>query len=163
MADGHNRALGRSGGIDPAALAAASLAVAISAIAPPGPYTPTSMMIGATILVLIFAYDEDPHRSGWEHVAFGAVCALVSLLVIGYPLEYICATDKARRLGAFLHEIEDDLKYSEIPPWLVLVLWLGMTGMYILIDKRWLSKRAPENDTSAQASSTSAASDTPRS
>jgi len=41
------------GGIDPAALAVASLAAAVSVIAPSGPYGPASMMIGLTILVAI--------------------------------------------------------------------------------------------------------------
>src|SRR5688572_7865520 len=70
------------GGIDPAALAVASLAAAVSVIAPPGPYGPASMMIGATILVVIFAYDVAPRRTLSQSIAFGGVCALMSLLAL---------------------------------------------------------------------------------
>jgi hypothetical protein len=72
------------GGIDPAALAVASLAAAVSIIAPPGPYGPASMMIGATILVVIFAYDVAPRRTLSQSIAFGGVCALISSLALGY-------------------------------------------------------------------------------
>ena len=147
MAVGQERPPGRSGGIDPAALAAASLAVAISAIAPPGPYGPGSTMIGATILFLIFAYDEDPHRSWQQSVAFGAVCALISLLVIGYPLEYMWATDKVKRLDALFYEPKKDNPYSEIPPVLILVSWLVMTGVYAWTDRRRPSNSEPKNTT----------------
>ena len=107
----------RLGGIDPAALAAATLAVAISAIAPPGPYSPIGSVIGLTVLVLILAYDVDPQRTRLQSVAFGAVCALVTVLVIGYVLEYVFATNRPKRLNVLKRELpqNEDLSYSEVP------------------------------------------------
>jgi hypothetical protein len=130
----------RRGGIDPAALAAASLAAAISVIAPPGPYGPGSMVIGATILVVILAYDVDPHRTPWQSLAFSAVCALISLLVLGYPLEFAFATDKVNRFDVLFREPPRDLGHSEVPPLAVLALWVALTSVYWGIDRRRVRK-----------------------
>src|SRR5437763_68131 len=88
----------KKGEIDPAALAVAALAAAVSVIAGLGAYTPRCSMIGITILFVIFGYDFEPHRAWRESLAFSAVCGLVTLLVFGYPLECLFSTDKASRL-----------------------------------------------------------------
>lgn len=129
------------GGIDPAALAVASLAAAISAIAPPGPYGPGSIMIGLTILAVIFGYDKSPARDWRETLAFSAACALISLLALGYPLEYVFTSDRAKRYGILFHEIHGDIDYSEVPPWCVISVWLAMTLLYVLLD-RWRVRRS---------------------
>lgn len=126
----------RVGGIDPAALAAATLAAAISTIAPAGPYGPVGVMIGATILVLILAYDVDPNRTPWQSLAFAAVCALILLLTLGYPLEIASATDKGARFGALLEERKQDNPYSEVKPYVALLVWAGATLVGYLVD-RW--------------------------
>lgn len=79
------------GGIDPAALAAASLAAAVSVLAPEGPYKPLGAVIGLTIAMLIFAYDIEPVRTGWQSLAFSMVVSLVLCLVFGYVVECIQA------------------------------------------------------------------------
>ncbi len=150
----------RKGGIDPAALATASLAAAISVVAPPGPYAPGSMIIGATILLFIFAYDKDPDRSRSQHLAFSAVCALITLLVLGYPLELISEGIASllsliglnvkqpsfiTRVFVWLQESDpnDDIKHSRIPPVAVVALWLLILIAYnrrYFVLRRKLSK-----------------------
>ena len=126
----------RVGGIDPAALAAATLAAAISAIAPPGPYSPIGMMIGATILVLVAAYDVDPHRSRLQSSAFAAVCGLILLLTLGFPLEIVSAKYPGSRFDALLKEPEADNPFSEVRPYVALLFWLGATAIIFAIDRR---------------------------
>ena len=121
----------RRGGIDPAALAAASLAAAVSVIAPPGPYGPPSFAIGATILLLITSYDIDPHRSATQSLAYAAVIGLVSMLMLGFPLECLFASPENDRFGRLFAEKAGDIGHSEVPPYVVLLGWiLVMLGAF---------------------------------
>jgi hypothetical protein len=125
----------RVGGIDPAALAAATLAAAISAIAPAGPYGPIGMMIGATVLVLILAYDVDPNRNWAQSLAFGAVCGLILLLTFGFPLEIASATDSVKRLRVLLKEPEADNPFSEVRPYVALLFWACSAAAIFSFDR----------------------------
>jgi hypothetical protein len=78
----------KSGGIDPAALAAATLAGALSLMGPEGPYKPPSMVMGGTLLTLLYGYDFEPDRGKRQSVAFSAVSGLCWMLFLGFPLEY---------------------------------------------------------------------------
>jgi len=115
----------QKGEIDPAALAVAALAAAVSVIAGLGTYTPRCSMIGVTILLVIFGYDFDPHRTWQESLAFSAVCALVSLLALGYPSEWAFATNRTPRLHALLADPEH-----------VLGLWLVLLWVFFAWDLR---------------------------
>jgi hypothetical protein len=79
----------RSGGIDRAALAAATLAGAISLMGPVGPYLPPSMVMRGTLLALLYGYDSHPDREPRQSFAFSAVSGLCWILFLGFPLEYI--------------------------------------------------------------------------
>jgi hypothetical protein len=131
----------KKGGIDPAALAVAALAAAVSVIAPPGPYGPACMMIGATILCVIFAYDVEPSRGRGKNLAFSAVCALISLLTLGFLLECAFAKNKAMRLHLLLAEPEHDIEHSEVPPLVILCLWIVAWSGHYWLD-RWRCKQA---------------------
>ncbi|RYE70627.1 MAG: hypothetical protein EOO81_07710 [Oxalobacteraceae bacterium] len=73
-----------AGGIDPAALAAATLAAAFSSLGQPGDYTLISSILGSTILILLLAYDVDQKRTLYQHAAFSCCVALTSILALGY-------------------------------------------------------------------------------
>ena len=122
--------------IDPAALAVVALAAAISVIAPRGPYGPGCMMFGVTILCVVFAYDVVPHRDNRQSVAYSAVCALISLLALGFLLECAFAKDKAMRFHVLFAEPEQDIEHSEVPPLVMLVLWIAIALVYYRVD-RW--------------------------
>jgi hypothetical protein len=137
----------KSGGIDPAALAAASLAAAVSVLASAGPYAPGSMFIGVTILSLIITYDVDPHRSAGQSFAFSAVAGMITALMLGYPLECVFAKDSCARLCVLLHEKPKDLPYSEVPPIATIILWGGATGLFYLMDGKNRNNSEPKPDT----------------
>jgi hypothetical protein len=122
-------------GIDPAALAAAAIVAALTVIAPPGPYGPNSMIIGATILLLVFAYDVNPHRSWFQSLAFAAVIALVVTLILGYPLECICSQQHVERIKILLREKKEE-EYSEVPPGLMILFWFAITGVVYFFDRK---------------------------
>jgi hypothetical protein len=138
----------RVGGIDPAALAAATVAAAISTIAPAGPYGPVGMIIGATIFGLILAYDVDPHRTSLQSLAFGAVCGLILLLTFGFPLEILASNTPRAQFNVLFHERKDDILFSEVPPYVALLFWLAVSAIVAVIDGlRARSKRLTTSGT----------------
>lgn len=114
----------RRGGIDPAALAAASLASAVSTLAQSGPYTLVTSVLGITILLLVLAYDIDPHRNWFQSVAYSCVSGLTTLLAVGYLLELIFVW-WAPQEGT-----------SAVPQWVHGVLWVLLSLAYFWHDKR---------------------------
>lgn len=74
-------------GVDPAALAAAVFAAAVTSYSEEGPFVPFSLVIGITLLLIVCSYEFCRERSFWKNLAFGAVCALVSLLIYGFVRE----------------------------------------------------------------------------
>ncbi|HEX2331574.1 MAG TPA: hypothetical protein VHI32_00225 [Burkholderiales bacterium] len=83
------RSVERQGGIDPAALAAATLAAAVSVISPPGPYNPGSSLIGVVVLAVIVGFDHEPIRHRGESFAYSSVFGLILWLAIAYPVEIV--------------------------------------------------------------------------
>jgi hypothetical protein len=125
------------GGIDPAALAVAVFAGALSVFAPQGPYSPGSILTGLTLLFVILGYDVNPHRNLYQSIAYGAVFGLVCILIIGYPLEILWADDKVKRLHILFKEIpsDDEQKFSSIPPLAILVLWVLLSAAMCSYDR----------------------------
>jgi hypothetical protein len=114
----------RRGGIDPAALAAASLASAISTIAQPGPYTPVTAVLGLTILFVVLAYDIDPHRTRFQSLAYSCVAALTTTLAAGYPMELYFAASLSDRTS------------SAVPQLWTVFAWIAFAFIYYAVDKR---------------------------
>lgn len=112
--------LKRHGGIDPAALAAASLASAVATLAQSGPYTPVTTILGITILFLVLAYDIDPHRTMFQSAAYSCVAGLTTLLAAGFPLEW-----------GFTQ-----FQRQELPQWAHCIVWATFSSIYFWIDKR---------------------------
>lgn len=153
----------RVGGIDPAALAAATVAAAISTIAPAGPYGPVGMMIGATICVLILAYDVDPHRTLFQSLAFGGVCGLILLLTFGFPLEILASKTPTARFNVLFHERESDISFSEVPPYVAMLFWLLASVTVAVIDRlRARHKRLTTSGTEENAAQPAAPVDAER-
>lgn len=143
----------RRGGIDPAALAAATLSAAISVISPPGPYSPGGALIGLAVLAVIIGFDHEPVRHEGESIAYSAVIALIAWLVIAYPIEIICSGiygigelsggDAMRARLAVLfqenalserHQI-NELGHSTIPPILHIGLWATLFAVMYPLDR----------------------------
>ena len=112
----------KRGGIDPAALAAATLAGALSLMGPEGPYKAPSMIMGGTLLALLYGYDFEPDRRKPQSVAFSAVSGLCWILFLGFPLEYYFSEMK----------VDDS---DSIPPYVPFVVWFVAGGITFLIDR----------------------------
>ena len=112
----------RRGGIDPAALAAASLASAVSTIAQPGPYTPITTVVAITLVLLIVSYDIEAYRTALQSLAYSAVVGLTSALGLGFPFECY--------FGVCLSDAEP----SAVPQWISVLSWAAITGLAYLLD-----------------------------
>lgn len=122
----------KTGGIDPAALAAATLAGAISLMGPPGPYEPPSMVMGGTLLALLYGYDFHPERQARQSLAFSAVSGLCWMLFLGFPLEY------------FFSRGNLDSKIDHIPPYVPFIVWL-LFGLGTFLFDRYRSEKGAKN------------------
>jgi uncharacterized BrkB/YihY/UPF0761 family membrane protein len=105
------------------------------------------MMIGATMPVLIRAYDVQANRTLFQSVAFAAVCGMISLMIAGYPLEIISSSCRYERLGALLSEKLPQNEacnpgYSEVRPWVALLFWLASSAVYYFVDRQRIKLRA---------------------
>ncbi|WP_152034162.1 hypothetical protein [Paracidovorax avenae] len=116
--------LKRRGGIDPAALAAASLASAVSTLAQSGPYTAVTSVLGITILFLVLAYDVDPHRTWFQSIAYSCVLGLTTLLAGGYLLE-LSFSELPAQDGA-----------SSVSQWIHVTVWVVLSVGYYGYDRR---------------------------
>lgn len=86
--------------VDPAALAAAVFAAALTTLTPEGPFAVLTAIIGVTLLLIVCSYEYCRKRYFWQNVAFGAVCALVSLLLYGFIREALEAGNFDTTLNA---------------------------------------------------------------
>jgi hypothetical protein len=110
------------GGIDPAALAAASLASAISTIAQPGPYTPVTMVVAVTLLLLIVSFDVEAYRTKSQSLAYSAVVGLTSSLGFGLPME------------CYFGSCLSDAASSAVPQLASVACWIVFTLLTYVLD-----------------------------
>lgn len=69
---------------DIAALAAAAIAVPLTVIGPPGPYDAIDLVVGVTLMVLLFAYAyKDGEAKPPQRLAVACVAGLVTIPVAG--------------------------------------------------------------------------------
>ena len=73
---------------DPAALAAAVLAGALSVFLAPGPYSYFSLVIGFTLLTLLIGYEWPKVRNWGQSIAFSTVLSLCATLVFAVLVEF---------------------------------------------------------------------------
>lgn len=73
--------------VDPAALVVAAFVAAWPLFSEPGPFVHWSFVVGVTLLLVICSYEFARCRTRWQSLAFGAVCALPSILAYGFIRE----------------------------------------------------------------------------
>ncbi len=78
----------QSSTFDAAALAVATAAGAISVFIAPGPYDLMSVIIGTTLIVIIWAYEFSRRRTIMQSLALSMSTAFISLLVLGLYREW---------------------------------------------------------------------------
>jgi hypothetical protein len=88
------------GGIDPAALAIATAAIAVSTMIQDGPFTPLSSLIAFSILAVIKAYDRQVDRDWRQTLAFNSTIGLGVAVYVAYPLQALTTFDVGAELLA---------------------------------------------------------------
>lgn len=76
------------GGIDPAALVVASVALLGTTMLGSGSFTVLSSILGLTIMVVVYGYDENPKRTFPQQAAFAMVIGFAATVVLGAPAEW---------------------------------------------------------------------------
>jgi hypothetical protein len=111
--------------IDSVALLAAIVALALAFAAAHGEFSYLTSIAGLSLLLVLFAYDRQGYRSGWQSLAFAAVAGL-SLALAG-----------AFVFVLYLHPARDILD-----KWLALT-WLAGTFVFCVMDRVRMSSRTP--------------------
>lgn len=130
--------MGRS--IDPAALAAATLAAAVAVMMGQGPYNAFSAAIGLTLLFILRGYGSSPPSDAWQTAAVAAVRAICVALIVAYLLEVAI-----RALGAAPKSAAD----SAIRPGLMFAVWVLLFTVFFLRGRLHLAE-APAKAEAAQ-------------
>jgi hypothetical protein len=112
--------------IDPAALASATVAGILAFFLDPGPFDPLSIVVGVTLLTILFAYEFRRGRSNLQNLAFGTVCGFIGLLVVGPLFELIFAL---RASGEWPKNDKGD-EVSRVTTWHLLFLWIILSGLF---------------------------------
>jgi len=111
--------------IDSVALLVAIVALALAFAAAHGEFSYLTSIAGLSLLLVLFAYDRQGYRSGWQSLAFAAVAGL-SLALAG-----------AFVFVLYLHPARDILD-----KWLALT-WLAGAFVFCVMDRVRMSSRAP--------------------
>jgi hypothetical protein len=115
--------------IDSVALLTAVVAIAVAFTVAHGEFGYLSSIGGLTLLLVLFAYDRQGYRSGWQSVAFAAVGGLCVALASGFGFALFLNPPAAPA-----HDFYDK--------WLALA-WLVATFVFTTIDRVRMSSRAP--------------------
>jgi hypothetical protein len=115
--------------IDSLALLTAVIAIALAFAVAHGEFGYLSSIGGLTLLLILFAYDRQGYRSGWQSLAFAAVGGLCVALASGFGFALLLKPPAAPA-----HDFYDN--------WLALA-WLVATFVFTTIDRVRMSSRAP--------------------
>lgn len=114
--------------VDPAALAGAAIAAAVAVFSVPGPFTPMNLVAGLTLLAILLTYELRRYRYKWQNLAFGAVCALCALMIVGFVIEFYRG---GWRLDYWVELIKEPRR-SNVNEWELLLCWLVLTGIFTI-------------------------------
>jgi hypothetical protein len=124
--------------IDSVALLAAVVALALVFAAAHGEFNYLTSIAGLSLLLILFAYDRQGYRSGWQSLAFATVSGLALALAGAFAFVI------------YLHPPRDVMnKWLGFTPasdvldkWLALT-WLAGTFVFCVMDRVRMSSRAP--------------------
>jgi hypothetical protein len=111
--------------IDSVALLVAVVALALVFAAAHGEFNYLTSIAGFSLLLILFAYDRQGYRSGWQSLAFAAVAGLALALAGAFAFVL------------YLHPARDILD-----KWLALT-WLAGAFVFCVMDRVRMSSRAP--------------------
>lgn len=117
--------------IDSAALAGAVIAVSFTPFTIPGPFYPINAIIGLTLLTLLISYELKRCREGWQNVAFGMICALCGLLVVGFVTDFVGSGG-----GLDYYKELEEQERSLLGLWAEFVWWLVLTVVFTYLGFR---------------------------
>lgn len=117
--------------IDSLALLTAVVAIALAFTVAHGEFGYLSSIGGLTLLLILFAFDRQGYRSGWQSLAFAAVAGLCIALASGFGFALLLKPPEAPA-----HDFYDK--------WLAFA-WLVATFVFTTIDRVRMSTRAPRS------------------
>ena len=129
---------------DIAALAAGVVAVSVSMFVAPGPYDLNGVMVGATLLFVLYGYVWNKYRSRAQSVALGAVVGIITLPIIGFAAEIFLAAQLVSPDGILATLIaappapqsENAVPTSGVSGWFLVAVWVASGIGCAVLDRR---------------------------
>jgi hypothetical protein len=125
---------------DVAALPGATLAAVIATFMPKGPYSYLSVIVGITLLAIIYAFEHARNRTRSQTFAVACVCALSGLLIIGLCAELYIGGGKP--IGTGGNDPDSAVNTNHL-----LISWPVQVVLFSLYDRYWLQPKATGYDT----------------
>jgi hypothetical protein len=104
-----------------------------------------NLVAGLTLLAILLTYELRRYRYKWQNLAFGAVCGLCALMVVGFLTEFY----RGGWRGDYWVELIKEPRRSNVNEWELLLWWLGLTGIFT-ISGFFGRLRIPETNTSPE-------------
>lgn len=128
--------------IDSAALAGTVVAAILATSSQSGPWYPSDGAIGLTLLIVLMSYELERPRKKLQNVAFGMVCSLSTILIVGFITEFWLS-------GFNWHywvELEKpNPAISRVNPWYIGTWWCVLTVVFTGVGIRYARSNAKPN------------------
>lgn len=128
--------------IDSAALAGAATAAAVAVFVVPGPFVPLNAALGLTLLAIVLTYEMKRFRYRWQNLAFGCVCGLCALLVLGFVSEFLYSGFDLR----YWEKLENPPR-SNVNQWFLFFGWASLAVVFTRLGLRFAVRVARPDET----------------
>ncbi len=128
--------------MDSAALAGTIVAGVLATSTQQGPWDPSSGAIGLTLLIVLLAYELERPRRGLQNVAFGMVCSLSAIMIVGFITELWLSGFNSQ----YWVELERvNPPASRVNPWYVGGWWCALSVVFTGVGIRYTTVRSQLN------------------
>lgn len=117
----------QSNPFDSAALAGTIIAGVLATSTQEGPWELSDGAIGLTLLIVLMAYELERPRRGLQNVAFGMVCSLSAVMIVGFVTELWLSGFNSQ----YWIELERaNPPTSRVSPWYIGIWWCTLSVVF---------------------------------
>lgn len=128
--------------IDAAALAGAAMAASLSVLIAEGPFEWMNVVVGMSLLALVWAFEGRRPRRWRQSLAYGATVSLCALLCVGFVLEVWLSPQRYAMLTSSPRHVQQmradaaltEKAVSEVPPLWIVGSWVVIGALVFARD-----------------------------
>ena len=132
----------QSNPMDSAALAGTIIAGVLATSVQEGPWMQSNGAIGLTLLIVIMAYELERPRRGLQNLAFGMVCSLSAIMIVGFVTEFWLSGFNSQ-YWVVLERV--DPQTTRVSPWYIGIWWCALSVVFTGVGIRYTRLNSPPN------------------